>query len=202
MLLHSHLQFAHTFITHIESHTHLKLDRDAFLFGNIKPDLIRDLYVPDLEEDHIKVKHYMVDAFPYVCQLIESLTKDYRLHKNMTAPFSEKLGIVLHYIADFFCFAHAPTFNNNIISHLLYEARLGLALNKSSQTLQLKTAHVQFMPVEDYYDICMNLYLLHSQYLSSSPSIQTDRYYINQVSLLTAVSIIDLCKSRTNISAA
>jgi hypothetical protein len=120
----------------------------------------------------------------------------------MAASFSEKLGIVLHYIADFFCFAHAPTFNNNIISHLLYETRLGISLNKSAQTLQFKKAHVQLMPVEDYYDICMNIYLLHSQYLSSNPSIQTDRYYISQVSILTAVSIIDLCKSRTNISAA
>ncbi len=90
----------------------MTLNKLAFIFGNLAPDLFLSfLYRP----------HLYTFAGPYVKKLL------LRLYKSGASPActvsSFYLGMISHYVCDFFCYTHTPAFKGNIREHLLYEIR-------------------------------------------------------------------------------
>lgn len=100
----------------------INLNNTAFKTGSV---------IPDFSPYHKYVKHYKDNSFEFVensiCKLGES--------KNIT-ELSFKLGIVSHYLADYFCYPH---FNNmtctskDILGHIKYERELSKYVEKYSK---------------------------------------------------------------------
>lgn len=96
--------------------TQLPLDKNAFVFGNIKPDLTRKLFC----SAHI-MDHYLI----HVSNQMKVLMRGELLPKEL----SYELGKLCHYVCDFFCKYHI---NNNLFTryrnHFFYEWKLDFHL--------------------------------------------------------------------------
>ena len=78
-----------------------------FLLGNIFPDLCHSYLWRRHEHQHSR---------DYVRRKIEKLKKGSSL-------FSFHLGVLVHYICDYFCYPHSSVYNKSIFQHILYELR-------------------------------------------------------------------------------
>jgi hypothetical protein len=90
------------------------LDENAFQYGCMIPDYyLRFLSIP----------HYKNKSFEYITGMIQ---KKRCLPQNIKEKqcFSTDLGIIAHYLSDYFCQAHNYSKYDNCMNHLIYEGKL------------------------------------------------------------------------------
>lgn len=97
----------------------MALDRKAFCYGNIKPDLSPQcLRNPHLLENYLFL--IQNDAHRLRCQ--NRFAEGFSVRE-----YSEDLGVICHYICDFFCYVHQDrAVYHKLLRHFLYELRLHL----------------------------------------------------------------------------
>jgi len=78
-----------------------------FLLGNLFPDLCQSF---------LWCRHEYQHSRDYVCKKIELLKKRPKL-------FSFHLGVLTHYICDYFCYPHSSIYDKNLLQHIIYELR-------------------------------------------------------------------------------
>jgi len=121
LFVQTHTIMAHHISEHIRQDFNLSLDKYSFTWGNIKPDLFKS---------YIKDKHYMAESIDSVSNKILELSylnpSNIFIERNFD-KFSLHMGIICHYICDFFCLPHFKRwkyFEGETIEHFLYEKRL------------------------------------------------------------------------------
>ena len=73
------------------------------------------------------MSNYKTQAIKYV------FSKAYNKYKK---EFSRKLGMIMHYISDYFCRAHnTEYYRKNIVAHLKYEKRLAKVMKKIKEDI-------------------------------------------------------------------
>lgn len=109
---------------HIYSNLNLKEKRVVsyrnFLYGNIKPDMVSKYKLK---------KHYMDESFDMVMNKIKVLSSlsDNEIRKlPEIVSFSQELGVVCHFLCDFFCIPHSERweFKHSMNKHVKYEKDL------------------------------------------------------------------------------
>ncbi len=99
----------------------IDLNKSAFMYGNIKPDLSSKL---------MKKPHILDNYLTFVCDNTNELISG----EDSIDEFSVKLGEVCHYVCDFFCLYHMDMeIFNNLKGHFLYELKLHFILKRLSQ---------------------------------------------------------------------
>ncbi len=112
MLIPSHLSLAKKLLSKTRNYSN-NLNKIAFYWGNIRPDIHspfnRGKHKYEISLDIIEKKWQKLEETPAACSLL----------------CSYRLGVILHYIADFFCYAHNNEYyDNNLKAHLIYEQKL------------------------------------------------------------------------------
>jgi hypothetical protein len=86
------------------------LNRRAFLFGNL---------APDISFSFLLWRHQYASTASWVKRITR------RLYQGFINPgalsFSFYLGIVIHFLCDYFCYSHQPSFKGGLIDHMRYE---------------------------------------------------------------------------------
>ena len=94
----------------------IQINKYSFVYGNI---------IPDFSSDFTKTPHYKLSMPNFIEDEVMSLSN---LEQKNTADFDKnlsfRLGIVCHYLADFFCYAHSPKFEGKLLKHIYYEYKL------------------------------------------------------------------------------
>jgi len=170
MWIMSHRYLAKKIHYYIKEKYGLDLRLDLLQYGSIKPDV---------HWHYIKISHYYDEGYVYCLEEIGQLLKDSKYQD--IKKFSQKLGIVLHFIADFHTFAHnEKDLQKNMSKHLLYEFKLHQAL-----------LHYDFR-VDDYHICCGSVHSLMKrlvqEYIKAEPSLENDMRFIYTATL----SITDL----------
>ena len=98
----------------------------CFIFGNVKPDLIYRLS---------SISHRLQDSLPFVLDEIESLQNQ----EVESARLSINLGVINHFLADFFCSAHYSEDNYcGPLKHFKYELELHQTFKRLESIDRLK----------------------------------------------------------------
>lgn len=136
------------------------LDRMSFIYGNIKPDLEKELR---------EKSHRYEDTIHYVMEKIQNLT-DLELSKN---EFSKELGVICHFISDFFCTYHKKKYEKeNIFKHLLYETKLHIYLKNKIK--KRETFLFEKKDNEIIYDLRKMVIKMHEEYMSKEHTKDND----------------------------
>ena len=118
---------------------------------------------------------------------IPSIMYDTIMHRiNKTIHLSDKeshlnyfsIGIITHYLADFFCAAHTEPFGENARMHYLYEQRLEYHVNQSYNLIN--NMHV-FDQDEDLIEM---IGISHMEYLKNTFSYDKDIHFITKICML------------------
>lgn len=118
MIVNGHLLVARILYDYCKKELNFKLDKGAFLLGNIKPDF----YCKEINEEH----SYLKSIKSFV-----SFSEELLKNKKSIKDFSVGLGILCHFICDYFCLYHQKEYKKrNLIEHTLYEIALYFMLLK------------------------------------------------------------------------
>lgn len=181
----THLGIAASIQKFVQKELGIKLDTLGFMLGNIKPDIYRH---------SIKIPHFKDDAMDFIKNEINELL-DYDIENSRKGlrDFSEKLGIVTHYISDFFCKVHSKERNINIAKHYLYEMLLSNYCQLNSRKYK-NAKNIKYSFIKpDYNSICEYIDNLYNDYLSQKPSYRLDMTYALRACTSLCLSVISEC---------
>lgn len=119
MLPQSHKIISEFVYENVRTQLGIELDKSSLIYGSIKPD-----FAPHLA----KLDHFKPQIFDLVLDEIHLLSQiQPKEDSSFMKAYSENIGIVTHFIADFFCLPHNDrvTYRKaTIVNHIYYEQRL------------------------------------------------------------------------------
>lgn len=118
MLPQSHIVIATHLYESIKTKFGVELDKKSLVYGSIKPDI--PLHLAGL-------KHFKPQSFNHICDEIYQLSQLSLVNnKEHIKLISKQIGIVTHYVADYFCVPHNDrrTYKNHFLNHIQYENNL------------------------------------------------------------------------------
>lgn len=163
----------------------------AFMLGSILPDCVPSF---------LTRRHTIAETFDLLKSEIRSITVNYETEKGITAYFCRHLGIICHYLADYFTFPHNPGYNGSMKEHwdyekeLIYAFRMHLDCEKEKHSLSAQPGLNTTKDISDY------ILQKHEEYLQTSHDIKTDCFYITEVCFSVVQPILEY--SRLIISSA
>ena len=144
----------------------------AFRFGSLEPDLVPTF---------ITTKHRIDLTFHKLEKKINKVIDEYDKNKGMTIGLSKDLGIITHYIADYFTFPHNIEYPGTMTEHIHYEAQLKVDFREFVQKMKEKHAHFQEVNMQSADEICTFIRKCHEEYLHAVKSVENDCRYILQI---------------------
>lgn len=193
MLYTSHLFFSKIIYENMLYDNHIKLNKSGFKYGNIKPDLLMNFKV---------IPHNYLYSADFVIEEINSLINNANSLKYLqSSDFAVKLGVIDHYVSDFFCMPH----NKNLIkisffAHFNYERKLD-AICKYIKLRKLKRYLNNNMGNIDG-NISDILQMRYEVYNHEEFSLINDILFAIGTCILVNNFIIKACISKVNSSAA
>ncbi len=140
----------------------IKVNRKAFIYGNIKPDLTNRI----IEKPHI-LDYRLFDVCNHANRLME--------RNNDVKGFSVELGQICHYICDFFCQYHSNLKKyNHLFRHYLYEVKLQFVFLIRKKEIARRIVRNQNGPEPNIATIIATML---KQYNSEEATLSRDIYY-------------------------
>jgi len=164
----------------------IRLDMDAFELGCVLPDK-RLRYM-------LLHPHFFDRSFSYVSRLIRRTLKEMQNGLLDFVQFSLRLGMICHYVADFFCQAHNVRGYMGFRAHRRYEAALDKAMEDTGILTALRhaqshrTAYLSVKP----WTISQWLWRTHREYRLNPPSPKNDLEYAVTAQAVTLDHLVSL----------
>lgn len=188
MFIPTHILIASDVFYGIKENSIIKLDYFSFLYGNIKPDIDNTL---------ISIPHYKKASFDFVMDIVDSIKfETLPTYYEQLRTFSMNLGIVNHYLADFFCYAHNNNKMDKFIPHFLYEHNLAAKFSKTDLK-RICRSSIDFAANTQRIDIRSYIENKYNDYLNIEPSLNKDILY--SVEICSAVSYLIVKKCLNNV---
>lgn len=151
---------------------------------------------PDCKPSFITTPHNIHRTFGIVQEQIDDLIKNYNKDKGLTMPYCARIGIIIHYIADYFTFPHNSHYDGNVKDHCVYESKLKKELLRyihSGEALKQKS---EVKVYENTEELCECILNEHKQYVKGKSTVFEDCQYIVRVCMEVVASIIAIfCNS-------
>lgn len=182
-----HLKLSQIIRKAVEKELEIKIDAFSFMYGNIKPDII-----------HTPISHYKDAAMESVQAEIEELSSlSFNKSKKWLIQFSERLGIITHYLSDFFCYAHSQYFQGDIVMHFLYESRQVYYFKKDQKVVSLFSPIMPTSIQLSTNNIINCIEVAHDRYRSIIKDnlfpYEWDTANAVSICVLVCVSLISMC---------
>lgn len=166
----------------IENRLGISLNKKLLSLGNMMPDIWPSLAVK---------KHYKEQSFDFVIDQIEKLIAG-GLYENQLSidAFSLRLGIVSHFLSDFFCLPHhnREYFHDKLREHLSYENKLHEQFKNFSGIKSVNTPYIQNT---ERQNIVKFIEELHLEYKNSKSGYITDIYGSINVSSAVGILVVE-----------
>ena len=188
----SHISLA-KHIVNISDIPNFDKHRKAFYVGSV---------MPDFKPSFLTKRHEINETFALVEKRIRKLTQGYNNPKELSTMYFEKLGEVVHYIADYFTFPHNREYSGSMAEHCVYEGELKHRLRAYIRDLDEKKLQdwKRNLQLEDLQrfrsvaDICDFLKAEHRRYIHRGHhSVEGDCRYIVGVCSKVAMAILHVC---------
>ena len=199
MMSFTHVLYAKQICEHISLKYGITLKRYSFIYGSVKPD-VSILFLG-------KTKHYFDVSLDMVTESANVLINAINSEKEIeTKAFARELGVIMHYITDFFCRVHNDI--NGIkhsenFRHVLYEQRFQKVLEEYElDVLREKTLLVEDEEIKKIETMSLKNYLIyrHNKYMKEAGKFyfydsaekirQIDMRYSFGISLIVASYIV------------
>lgn len=164
------------------------LDRELFVLGNLLPD-----YMPEL---------ILFPHFTARCQREIGLFSDVLASQSLDdareipAEYALRLGILCHYIADYYCFAHSRAFGKNMRKHGAYERGLNEHFRMHYSAKECALPPRAPVRCTSGRDVARSVARLRHGYLAAPRSYETDLRYAFTACLDAIRALVALSAAR------
>ena len=128
MFMNTHILIGKSIVENIDPNKSFFISDKNFIYGNIKPDV---------SSKYVLQKHYLEESLEmifskveYLCTLdLDSISKYFSISK-----FSQELGVICHFLCDFFCVPHSRRWemSHSMNKHIAYEKELSIVARESN----------------------------------------------------------------------
>ena len=181
----SHTTVAHYLLDYVEQTDGISFDRKAFVFGNLKPDL---------KGEYLTKRHYPSLMFEEVMQRIRDFAATFSISEKNGAKLSEELGVICHYITDFFTFPHNDDiYEHGLLAHYIYEKRTSFTLSKHLDTMKFDGwAKPMLADIpQTVEELIASIAAQHKSYVAQSEhTIADDVFHICRILTVVVMSMV------------
>lgn len=140
-----------------------------------KATFVRWNFLPDIAPSLLKLSHFKKDIYDLVMERAEHLARN---EESMSvAERSKQLGILCHFMSDFFCYAHAEYFDGSKIGHLKYEVKMQFYGYARRDMLHAVDLISNAAALDHSLALYEQINELHAQYAGIAPSYGVDFVY-------------------------
>lgn len=164
----SHISLARYIVDNMDVQD-MQEHKKAFYLGSILPDCMPSFLVR---------KHRMDETFDVLKKEMKKVVEDYDVDKGIGTYFCRHLGVITHYLADYFTFTHNEHFTGTVKEHLAYEKKLKREFREYVQSDEAKQNRVQTERFRGIDDLCEYIKNVHNEYLCAISKIKRDCRYI------------------------
>ena len=107
----SHISLA-WYLMNSEGMDALKLHKGSFYIGSVLPDCMPSFLVR---------RHTIEDSFEVLEKEFQKLVSHFDPKKGINCYFCRHLGMITHYVSDYFTFPHNANYPGNLKDHCIYE---------------------------------------------------------------------------------
>lgn len=173
MLMSAHFLIAKSLIDNIDNNKIFFINEKHFIYGNLKPDA---------SPQYVFKKHYLNESFDTIEKKINylcSLTIDSISRYLSVSKFSQELGVICHFLCDFFCVPHSERweFKHSMKKHISYEKELS-RVTKESNLSTYKGYIIINNSFKDFFD---DLYIEYKNKLDYKNDLFFSSYACNSV---------------------
>jgi len=144
----------------------VKLDRELFVLGNMLPD-----YLPEL----ILNPHFTLKCQREIHIFTEALAGQPVTRGEQLPPeYTLRLGILCHYLTDYFTFAHSPEFRLGLKEHGAYESRLNDYFRDHYTIEESTLSGFRFTNCEIARDVVKEIYRMKRDYRTEGCTLSRD----------------------------
>lgn len=178
MIIQTHKLIGENIYKSIKLNIGYKLDRKNIIIGSMLPDIL---------PKYMRQKHFFSISYEYILDKIQELYMD--SDKISIKEFSIRLGIITHYISDFFCTPHNDRayYKNHFMEHMQFESKLHVLFAKEKNA---KKIYIPTVDTFNYENIKTLIDELHLSYEKRGVSYENDFVStIEAVNLLSCILI-------------
>lgn len=175
----SHLALTHFLLR--DTHTRwLKQHKNSFYIGSI---------LPDCTPSFITRKHSVEGSYDVLKKEIRKITDEYDISKGTGMYFWRHLGVVTHYLADFFTYPHNDIFDGTLREHCSYEKNLKLELKQYVSALP-STQVNEKQDIDSADQLFALIERLHARYLEVVKEVRIDCEHIVEICRQVVTAIL------------
>lgn len=188
----SHISLAKHLVNVVDIPDFVK-HKKAFYIGSV---------MPDFKPSFITKRHEITETFTLVEKKMRKLAHGKCDPKEWSSLHYEKLGEIVHYVADYFTFPHNKEYFGNMKEHCIYEGELKHKLRAYIKNLdekrlkrwKEKMATEELEHFRNVADICEFLKKEHRKYiLRNHHSVEKDCKYIVEICSKVVMAILHVC---------
>ena len=163
----SHISLA-WYLMNSEGMDSLKQHKGSFYMGSILPDCVPSFLVR---------KHTMEDSFQILEKEVQKLISHFNPEKGFNGYFCRRLGVITHYISDYFTFPHNAHYPGKFKDHCIYEEALKKSLRsyvRSPEAVRKRLGETVHTPEE----ILAFVQKMHEIYTKAESVVKRDCEFI------------------------
>lgn len=184
----SHISLAR-YLVESKGMEQLQSHKKAFYWGSIQPDCMPSF---------ITRRHSIEDTFPILEKEIKKITENFDTDRGINRYFCRHLGVITHYIADYFTFPHNKIFPGNVKDHCQYESELKRALRIYVKTDDAKRIREKSGIFNSIDEILTFIKKMHQEYLNALKAVKQDCLYIVELCHKVVDAILQLFELQLN----
>lgn len=168
--------------------------KKAFYLGSI---------LPDLNPAMVAAPHEYETSYENLKEDIRELTEGWRAEYSPRA-FWRKLGIIMHYLADYFTFPHNVSFDGSLKDHCIYEGELKHWLRRYVHTAEAKdifrAQKFRAKQMNTAEELFHYIEVSHAVYMREKHSVESDCRWIVEICSQVLVSVVYLMEQSVGTS--
>ena len=185
MFVNTHILIGKSIVENINENKSFFIIDKNFIYGNIKPDI---------SSKYVLQKHYLEESLEmiftkveYLCTLnLDCISKYFSISK-----FSQELGVICHFLCDFFCVPHSRRWEmtHSMNKHITYEKELSIVA-KETDLRKFKGDNIEANSFREFFN---SIYLEYQ----SKTEYKNDLLFSNYVCNSVVDYILDAVLSNT-----
>lgn len=184
----SHIRIGRFVLKRLQIKYGVSLPTATFLWANCRPDY---------SIKYKKIPHYKKSMEKDFKRLVEEILL-YRWEKENIFLIADRLGVICHFICDFFCYAHSPAFSGGLKEHISYEAKVNRFIKENPVLLENWVSSDKCLENKTVEDLLCWFDRQYEHYILTSNNIACDVEFSINVSLELTSRLLDFifCNSK------
>lgn len=188
----SHISLA-KYILESKGMEELNKCKKSFYVGSILPDCVPSF---------LTRKHNIEETLDLLKTEISNVTDKYDVTKGIDTYFCRHLGMIIHYVADYFTFPHNSIYPGTMMEHCYYEKELKFAFRKYVKSEQAKRNRLLENAYNTPEEIVDFVKSMHDEYLKAIKRISVDCHYIVELCFRVVDAILHYFENSRRVQAA